>query len=108
MELEARGRLGERPQRAPPPRLLPHKLEAFLATLSPRQAQNGDTATLKTAIERHDLDRVMMALNAATRSGFATGFEIAPQAARQKRFGILAMKIAGQEQLVGSGPGGPR
>ena len=31
--------LWERPQRAPPPPLLPHKLEAFLAKLSPRQAQ---------------------------------------------------------------------
>ena len=32
--------LWERPPRSPPPPpLLPHKLEAFLATLSPRQAQ---------------------------------------------------------------------
>ena len=31
--------LWERPQRSPPPRLFPHKLDAFLATLSPRQAQ---------------------------------------------------------------------
>ncbi|MDA2924929.1 hypothetical protein MYX65_09800 [Acidobacteria bacterium AH-259-L09] len=31
--------LWERPQRSPPPRLFPHKLEAFLASLSPRQAQ---------------------------------------------------------------------
>jgi hypothetical protein len=29
--------LWERPQRAPPPPLLPHKLDSFLATLSPRQ-----------------------------------------------------------------------
>jgi uncharacterized protein len=62
--------------------------------------------TMRTAIERHDLDCVMMALNAATRSGFATGFEaIALPAARRKGLGILAMKIAGQEQLVGSGDG---
>ncbi len=27
------------PRSPPPPRLLPHKLEAFLATLFPRQAQ---------------------------------------------------------------------
>ena len=31
--------LWEWPQRSPPPRLFPHKLDAFLATLSPRQAQ---------------------------------------------------------------------
>lgn len=31
--------LWERPQRSPPPRLFARKLEAFLATLSPRQAQ---------------------------------------------------------------------
>ena len=29
----------ERPQRSPPPKLFPHKLEAFMAFLSPRQAQ---------------------------------------------------------------------
>ena len=29
----------------PPPRLLPHKLEAFLATLSPRQAQQVRAST---------------------------------------------------------------
>ena len=27
------------PQRAPPPRLFPHKLERFLASISPQQAQ---------------------------------------------------------------------
>ncbi len=31
--------LWERPQRSPPPRLFPHKLEAFLASLTPKQAQ---------------------------------------------------------------------
>ena len=31
--------LWELPQRAPPPRLFPHKLETFLASLSPQQAQ---------------------------------------------------------------------
>jgi hypothetical protein len=37
--------LWERPQRAPPPPLLPHKLEAFLATLSPRQQQQVRAST---------------------------------------------------------------
>ena len=31
--------LWQQPQRAPPPRLFPHKLESFLASLSPQQAQ---------------------------------------------------------------------
>ena len=31
--------LWERPQRSPPPKLFPHKLETFMASLSPRQAQ---------------------------------------------------------------------
>ena len=31
--------LWERPQRSPPTKLFPHKLETFIASLSPRQAQ---------------------------------------------------------------------
>ena len=37
--------LWERPPRPPPPRLVPHKLEAFPATLSPRQAQRLQAST---------------------------------------------------------------
>jgi len=38
--------LWDRPQRSPPPpRLFPHKLEAFLGTLSPRQAQQVQAST---------------------------------------------------------------
>lgn len=67
---------------------------------------HSQAAVLKTAIERHDLDCVQMALNPATDTGFATGFErIALPAAQAKGLGILAMKVAGQEQLVGEGPG---
>lgn len=65
-----------------------------------------DAATMKRAIERHDLDCVMMALNAATRTGFSTGFEeIALPAAQAKGLGILAMKITGQEHLIGEATG---
>lgn len=65
-----------------------------------------DAETMRIAIERHDLDCVQMALNAATRTGFATGFEnITLPAAREKNLGILAMKITGQEQLIGQGHG---
>ena len=37
--------LWERPPRAPPPPLLPHKLGSFLATLSPRQRQQVRAST---------------------------------------------------------------
>ncbi|RPI25480.1 MAG: aldo/keto reductase [Acidobacteria bacterium] len=61
---------------------------------------------LKTAIQRHDLDCVQMALNPATNSGYATGFErTALPAAKAKNLGVLAMKVMGQEKLVGQGPG---
>ncbi|UCF39470.1 MAG: aldo/keto reductase [Acidobacteriota bacterium] len=64
---------------------------------------HSDAETMKTAIERHDLNCVQMALNAATNSGFSTAFErVALPAARKKNLGILAMKITGQETLVGN------
>ncbi len=76
-----------------------------------------DPVVLKTAIERHDIDCVQMALNAALQ-GMTSGagkmtlnpsmkssFEqIALPAARKKNLGILAMKIMGQEELLGSAP----
>lgn len=37
--------LWNRPPRSPPPRLFPHKLEAFLATLTPQQAQQVRAST---------------------------------------------------------------
>jgi uncharacterized protein len=77
-----------------------------------------DPAVLKTAIERHDIDCVQMALNAALQ-GMASGkgkmvlnpsmkisFEqVALPAARKKNLGILAMKVMGQDELLGSGAG---
>jgi predicted aldo/keto reductase-like oxidoreductase len=77
-----------------------------------------DPRVLKTAIERHDLDCVQMALNAALQGmtpgehGMAlnpaipVSFErVALPAARKKNLGILAMKVTGQEALLGSGSG---
>lgn len=77
-----------------------------------------DPEVLRTAIERHDLDCVQMALNAALQGmssgsgkmvlnpSMKTSFEeIALPAARKKNLGILAMKAMGQEELVGAGPG---
>lgn len=72
-------------------------------------------AALKQALEQHDFDCVQMALNAAqarmadTASGMkaspsgAESFEaLALPVARRKKLGVIAMKVFGQEQLLGS------
>ncbi|MHB1957572.1 MAG: aldo/keto reductase [Acidobacteriaceae bacterium] len=74
-------------------------------------------AVLQTAIERHDFDCVQMALNAAMQgmTGGSHGMDLNPSmtssfqmtalpTARKKNMGILAMKVMGQEGLLGSGP----
>jgi predicted aldo/keto reductase-like oxidoreductase len=73
-------------------------------------------AVLKTAIEHNDIDCVQMALNAAMQgiplgphdglnTSTAISFQdIALPAAQKKNLGILAMKIMGQEGLLGPGP----
>lgn len=78
-----------------------------------------DPTVLKTALERHDFDCTQMALNAGLQ-GFTSGgggnmkpnpaiqtsFElVALPVARQKNLGILAMKVMGQEALIGDGSG---
>ena len=75
-----------------------------------------DPAVLKTALERHDFDCVQMALNAALQGmtggehgmvlnpAIKTSFEhVALPVAQKKNLGILAMKVTGQEMLVGTG-----
>jgi uncharacterized protein len=54
------------------------------------------------AIQRHDLDCVQMALNASRNGRFE---ELALPAARAKNLGVIAMKVTGQEFLLGSGAG---
>jgi hypothetical protein len=54
------------------------------------------------AIERHDLDCVQMALNASRNGRFE---ELALPAANKKNLGIIAMKVTGQEFLLGDGEG---
>ena len=79
---------------------------------------HNDPAVLKTALERHDFDCTQMALNAALQGmvgtehgmalnpAFKTSFEhLALPVALKKKMGILAMKVMGQEALVGSGAG---
>lgn len=88
------------------------KLTRFIGVTS-----HTDPLTLKTAIERHDFDCTQMALNAALvgmQNGKA-GMEInrnlkesfettALPAALKKKMGVTAMKIFGQQHLVGAAP----
>jgi uncharacterized protein len=61
---------------------------------------NGEV--MAKAIEHHDLDCVQMALNASRNGRFE---ELALPAANAKNLGVIAMKVTGQEFLVGDGPG---
>lgn len=61
---------------------------------------NGEV--MANAIERHDLDCVQMALNASRNGRFE---ELALPAANKKNLGVIAMKVTGQEFLVGEGAG---
>ncbi len=63
-----------------------------------------DGSILAQAIEHHDLDCVQMALN-PTRNG---GFELtALPAANRKNLGIIAMKVMGQDFILGPDAGSP-
>jgi aryl-alcohol dehydrogenase-like predicted oxidoreductase len=73
------------------------KLARFIGMTS---HTNGEV--LATAIQRHDLDCVQMALNASRNGRFE---ELALPAANAKNLGVIAMKVSGQEFLLGSGPG---
>lgn len=61
---------------------------------------NGDV--MAQAIQRHDLDCVQMALNASRNGRFE---EAALPAANKKNLGVIAMKVTGQEFLLGKGTG---
>lgn len=61
---------------------------------------NGEV--MARAIEHHDLDCVQMALNASRNGRFE---ELALPAANEKNLGVIAMKVTGQEFLVGDGAG---
>jgi uncharacterized protein len=61
---------------------------------------NGEV--MAQAIQRHDFDCVQMALNASRNGRFE---ELALPAARQKNLGVIAMKVTGQEYLLGGGSG---
>lgn len=85
-----------------------YKLREQKVTQSIGVTSHTDPATLKTALERHDFDCTQMALNAA-RVGQSeprpTSFEAtALPVAQRKNMGVIAMKIFGQEKLVGKAP----
>jgi len=61
-----------------------------------------DGAVMAQAIQHHDLDCVQMALNASRNGRFE---ELALPAARNKHLGIIAMKVTGQEFLLGTDSG---
>jgi uncharacterized protein len=61
---------------------------------------NGEV--MAQAIERDDLDCVQMALNASRNGRFE---ELALPAANKKNLGVIAMKVTGQEFLLGNGGG---
>src|SRR3954462_12666741 len=61
---------------------------------------NGEV--MAKAIKRHDLDCVQMALNASRNGRFE---ELALPAANKKNLGVIAMKVTGQEFLLGSASG---
>lgn len=61
-----------------------------------------DGNVLATAIKHNDLDCVQMALNASQNGNFEVA---ALPAARAKNLGVIAMKVTGQEFLLGIEPG---
>ena len=78
---------------------------------------HADPAALQTALERHDFDCTQMALNAglarmadvpggfkATPMGAASFERLALPVATRKQMGVIAMKVFGQEQLLGAAP----
>ena len=76
---------------------------------------HADPAALRSALERHDFDCTQMALNAglarmadasggmkATPAGDASFERLALPVANRKQMGVIAMKVFGQEQLLGA------
>jgi hypothetical protein len=75
---------------------------------------HADPRALQAALERHDFDCTQMALNAGLAS-IGAGMRLAPATdasfeklalpvATRKKMGVIAMKVFGQEQLVGTAP----
>ncbi len=85
-------------------RIRDQKMARFIGITS-----HTDPRALATALERHDFDCTVMALNAAQRGSAATGmragFEtLALPVAVRKNVGIVAMKVFAQDELTGEAP----
>jgi predicted aldo/keto reductase-like oxidoreductase len=78
---------------------------------------HADPAALRDALQRHDFDCTQMALNAglASMADTAKGMKVSPAGnssfeklalpvATRKHMGVIAMKVFGQEQLLGTAP----
>jgi aryl-alcohol dehydrogenase-like predicted oxidoreductase len=78
---------------------------------------HANPAGLRDLLERHDFDCTQMALNAglarmadlpggmkATPAGAESFEKLALPVAQRKRMGVIAMKVFGQEQLLGAAP----
>jgi aryl-alcohol dehydrogenase-like predicted oxidoreductase len=70
---------------------------------------HSDPQALRAALERHDFDCTLMALNAAQRGGAPTGMRAGFEAtalpiAVRKGMGIIAMKAFAQDELTGEAP----
>ena len=75
---------------------------------------HADPAALQTALERHDFDCTQMALNAglarmtesmkAVPAAPASFEQLALPVANRKKMGVIAMKVFGQEHLLGAAP----
>jgi len=78
---------------------------------------HADPHALRAALERHDFDCTQMALNAglASMADLPAGMKATPAGqdsfetlalpiAIRKRMGVIAMKVTGQEQLLGAAP----
>lgn len=75
---------------------------------------HADPAALQTALERHDFDCTQMALNAglakmtenmkAIPAAPASFEQLALPVANRKKMGVIAMKVFGQEHLLGAAP----
>ena len=85
-------------------RIRDQKMARFIGITS-----HTDPEALRTALERHDFDCTLMALNAAQRGGAPTGmhagFETtALPVAVRKNMGVIAMKLFAQDELTGEAP----
>jgi uncharacterized protein len=104
VHIHSLGRAGDLEQIEAPDGALKGLLEAREQKLARFIGMTSHTSgeVMATAIQRHDLDCVQMALNASRNGRFE---ELALPAANAKNLGVIAMKVTGQEFLLGGTPG---